>query len=100
MYTLLYIKFMTNLIPISDVRAKLPDLVDKVNKKLDRVTITVNGQPKAVLLSAEELESIEETLEILSNHKLMKDLKKAEKEIEDGQYITLEELEKELKLDV
>jgi len=91
---------MTNLIPISDVRAKLPDLVDKVNKKLDRVTITVNGQPKAVLLSAEELESIEETLEILSNHKLMKDLKKAEKEIEDGQYITLEELEKELKLDV
>lgn len=91
---------MTNLISISDVRARLPDLVDKVNKKLDRVTITVNGQPKAVLLSAEELESIEETLEILSNHKLMKDLKKAEKEIEEGQYITLEELEKELKLDV
>ncbi len=91
---------MTSLISISDVRARLPDLVDKVNKKLDRVTITVNGKPKAVLLSAEELESIEETLEILSNPKLMKDLKKAEKEIEEGRYITLEELKKDLKLDV
>lgn len=91
---------MTNLIPISDVRAKLPDLVDKVNKKLDRVTITVNGKPKATLISAEELDSLEETLEILSNPKLMKDLKKAEKEIDEGKYITLEELQKELKLDV
>lgn len=91
---------MTNLISISDVRARLPDLVDKVNKKLDRVTITVNGQPKAVLVSAAELESIEETLEILSNPKLMKDLKKAEKEIEDGKYVTWEELKKELKWDV
>lgn len=91
---------MTNLIPITYVRAKLPDLIDKVNKKLDRVTITVNGQPKATLISAEELESLEETLEILSNPKLMRDLKKAEKEIEEGKYITWEELQKELKLDV
>jgi len=91
---------MTHLISISDVRANLPDLVDKVNKKLDRVTITINGKPKAVLVSAQELDSIEETLEILSNPKLMKELKKAEKEIEEGKYVTLEELQKELKLDV
>ena len=91
---------MTHLISISDVRANLPDLVDKVNKKLDRVTITINGKPKAVLVSAQELDSIEETLEILSNPKLMKDIRKAEKEIEEGKYVTLEELQKELKLDV
>lgn len=91
---------MTHLISISNVRARLPALVDKVNKKLDRVTITVNGQPKAVLVSAKELESLEETLEILSNPKLMKDLKKAEKEVEEGKYITLDQLQKELKLDV
>ena len=91
---------MTNLISISDVRTNLPDLVDKVNKKLDRVTITVNGQPKAILISAEELDSIEETLEILSDKKLMKELKRAEKEIEEGKYVTLEQLQKELKLNV
>jgi len=51
---------------ISDVRANLPDLVAKVNNTLERVTITVNGQPKAILVSAEELESLEETAEILA----------------------------------
>lgn len=91
---------MTNLISISDVRSNLPDLVDKVNKKLDRVTITVNGQPKATLISSAELDSLEETLEILSNPKLMKELKKAEKEIDEGKYVTLEQLQNELKLDV
>lgn len=90
---------MTNLISISDVRTNLPDLVDKVNKKLDRVTITVNGQPKVTLISAEELESLEETLEILSNPKLMKDLRKAEKEIDEGKGIPWEEVQKELGLE-
>lgn len=57
---------MNNLISISDARANLPDLVTKVNDTLDRITITVNGQPKATLISAEELESLEETAEILA----------------------------------
>jgi len=57
---------MSSLMSISDVRANLPDLVAKVNNTLGRVTITVNGQPKAILVSAEELESLEETAEILA----------------------------------
>jgi len=51
---------------ISDVRSNLPELVAKVSDTLDRVTITVNGQPKAIIVSAEELESLEETAEIIS----------------------------------
>ncbi len=57
---------MSNLIAISDARAKLPDLVNKVSDNLDRFVITINGQPKAVLMSEEELESLEETAEILA----------------------------------
>lgn len=57
---------MSNFVSISNARTKLPDIVNKVNKNLDRVIITVNGQPKAVLLSTEELESLEETAEILA----------------------------------
>ncbi len=51
---------------ISDVRTNLPDLVNKVSNNLDRIIITVNGQPKAILVSSEELESLEETAEILA----------------------------------
>jgi len=48
---------MNKLMSVSTARATLPDLVNKVNINMDRITITVNGQPKATLLSAIELES-------------------------------------------
>ena len=57
---------MNDLISISDARATLPDIVNKISNNMNRVTITVNGQPKATLISADELESLEETAEILS----------------------------------
>jgi antitoxin YefM len=57
---------MSNVVAISDARANLPELVDKVSDTLDRFVITVNGQPKAVLVSEEELQSLEETAEILA----------------------------------
>ncbi len=58
---------MTNTFAISDARAKLPELVTKVNKNLERAIITVNGQAKAVIVSIDELESLEETAEVLSS---------------------------------
>lgn len=51
---------------ISDARANLKDLVGKVNKGFERILITVNGQPKAAVVSLEELESLEETAEVLT----------------------------------
>lgn len=83
---------MSNLVPISDARANLPDLVNKVNKNLDRVVITVNGQPKAVLVSSEELESLEETAEVLAIPNIKKDLEKSRKQIAEGRFTPLSKL--------
>ncbi len=80
---------MSNLVPISDVRANLPDLVNKVNKNLDRVVITVNGQPKAVLVSAEELDSLEETAEILSIPGAKKSIKEGLSQAKKNQGISI-----------
>lgn len=85
---------MTNLVAISDARAKLPELVNKVNKNLDRVIITINGQPKAVLVSEEELESLEETAEILSIPGALTRIKKGEKQIIEGKFVRLKDLDK------
>lgn len=79
---------------ISSVRAKLPDLVDKVSKYYDRVVITVNGKPKATLLSIEELESLEETAEVMAIPGIIKDIKKSEEQIKKGQFVRLEDLDK------
>lgn len=83
---------MTNILPISDVRENLPRLVDQVDKRDDRVIITVNGKPKAVMISPEELESIEETAEILSIPGARESIKRGEKQIKQGKFITLSEL--------
>lgn len=83
---------MSNFISISNARAKLPDLVNKVDKNMDRVIITVNGQPKATLISAEELESIEETAEILAIPGVLKAIKKGQEQIRKGQVIPFEKV--------
>jgi len=81
---------MNNLISISNVRANLPELVTKIGDTMDRVIITVNGQPKATLINADELESLEETAEVLSipgaKESILRGLKQAKKN--QGKHIT------------
>lgn len=83
---------MTNLISISDARQKLPKLVSRVNKYMDRFVITVKGQPNATLISAEELESLEETAEILSIPNIKKDLEKSRKQFKKGEFVYFSDL--------
>lgn len=80
---------MTNIISISDVRATLPDLVQKVNESLERIVITVNGKPKVVMVSMEELESLEETAEVLAIPHVKKDIAKSRKQIKKGEFTPL-----------
>ncbi len=83
---------MSNLISISDVRATLPDLVDQVNENLERVVITVNGKPKVVMVSMEELESLEETAEVLTISGIKKDIIKSKRQIKKGEFVPLADL--------
>ncbi len=66
---------MDKIAPVSYVRAHLPEMVAALGrKKRDRIVITRNGVASAVLVSPEELE----TLEVLADKKLMLSLLKAE----------------------
>lgn len=84
---------MSNTIPISDARANLPELVNKAHERGDRFIITVNGRSKAVLLSQEELESIEETAEILAIPGARESIKEGMSQADKGLGIPLEDLE-------
>lgn len=83
---------MTNFISISDAREQLPTLVKRVNKNLDRTLITVQGQPKAALISLEELESLEETAEILSIPGALDSIKRGERDAKRGRVTPLSQL--------
>jgi antitoxin YefM len=49
-------------LPLADVRARLSALIDEVESTAERITITRNGVPVAVLLSVDDLAALEETL--------------------------------------
>lgn len=86
---------MTQVIPVTEARKNLLKLVDEVDEKYTRVDLTKNGKVKATLISPDYLDSLEETIYTLENS--MDDIRKAEAEIARGEYVTLEEFEKDLK---
>lgn len=91
---------MVKTLSITKARNELPRLVDNAQRRLDEYVITVNGSPAAIIISVDEYESLKETLEIMSDKKLMKAIRQGEKELAEGKTIPLEDVEKELGLDV
>src|SRR3954449_10655899 len=74
---------MTTL-PLSEVKARLSEIAEEVATTHERVQITKNGRDYVVLLAAEDLESIEATLELLSDPDAQSRVARAEEEIERG----------------
>ena len=67
---------------LTDVKNRLSEFVDGVERVHGRVVITKHGRPAAVIVSVEDLESLEATLQILSDPKLMEDIRRSEAEID------------------
>ena len=64
--------------PLRAVRDHLSELIDRVEQHHERVTITRNGRDVAVLLSAEDLAELEETLSVLSDPEALADIREAD----------------------
>lgn len=77
---------------LAHVKAHLSEIVDLVERQHERVVITRHGRPAAVLLSPDDLASIEETLAITSAPGALDEIRAAEGEIERGEYLTAAEL--------
>lgn len=52
-------------LPLADVKNRLSEVVERLEREHGRVVITKHGRPAAVVLSIEDLEGLEETLEVL-----------------------------------
>ncbi|MFN0091269.1 MAG: type II toxin-antitoxin system Phd/YefM family antitoxin [Acidimicrobiales bacterium] len=73
--------------PLRNVKDRLSEFVDRVQREHDRVTITRNGVPAAVLISLQDLEALEETVEILGNRKAVRELREAEEAVARGDVV-------------
>lgn len=69
---------------IADTRDHLSEVVDRIERQHGRVVVTRHGRPAAVLVSLEDLESLEETAHIMSDASLLADIREAEGDIASG----------------
>lgn len=83
---------MAEVLPLAEVKARFSEMVDRVESTHDRITITRNGRVAAVLVSVEELESLEDTLELLSDPAAMAQLAESRQAYQRGDVDGAEEL--------
>jgi antitoxin YefM len=63
--------------PLADVKNRLSEVVDRLEREHGRVVITKHGHPAAVVISVEDLESLEETLDVMGSAPLLDDIREA-----------------------
>lgn len=73
--------------PLRTVRDHLSEFVDRAEREHERVVVTRNGRPAAVLIGYDDLAALEETLEILSDPETMAEIREARNEVARGEVI-------------
>jgi prevent-host-death family protein len=79
-------------LPLSEAKARLSEVADEVDRTHDRVHITRNGREYVVLISASDLESMEATIELLSDPAAVARIREAEDAIARGEATTAGEM--------
>ncbi len=69
---------MARTLPISEVKARLPELVTGVEEREEEIVVTRRGKPAAVLVNYAEYERLKETLNVLSDPALMRQIRRSQ----------------------
>jgi antitoxin YefM len=80
---------MSETLPFSEVKAHLSEVADRVEREHDRILVTRNGRPSFVLLSPDDLASLEETLDILQDDELIESLRISRRQAAAGDTVPL-----------
>ena len=79
-------------IPVTKAKSSFFDIIRKIEGSDDAIAITKNGVPEAVLLSMKKFEGLLETLDILSDEKAMKSIKKSIQDAQQGKWLDYDEV--------
>lgn len=72
---------------LRNVKDRFSEFVDRVEHEHERVVVTRNGRPAAVLISPEDLDSLEETLELLGDQDAIRELAEAQGAVNAGDVV-------------
>lgn len=73
--------------PLREVRNHFSDVIDRVEREHERVTVTRNGRAAAVIISLEDLAELEETLSVLSDPEALADIREADEAYRAGDVV-------------
>jgi prevent-host-death family protein len=83
-------------IPITEAKARIAELADRVAREHDHFMITRNGRAEVLLISVAEYESMRETLDLLADDEALADLRQSREDFAAGDTITADEVRAEL----
>lgn len=87
-----YYSDLMSTLPLSEVKARLSEIADEVNRTHERVHVTRNGREYVVLVSAQDLDSLEATIELLSDPTAVQRVRDAEAAIAAGDLTGTDEM--------
>ena len=77
---------------MSEAKSRLSEIADEIHRTHERVNVTRNGREYVVIMSSEDLESLEATIELLSDPAAQARVAQAEADLEKGDVTTLDEM--------
>lgn len=83
---------MSTTLSLTEIKARLSEVVDRIEREHDRVVLTRNGVPAAVLVSPDDLQALEDTLDLLSDRAAMAEIEAARSEVACGEISDAEQL--------
>lgn len=81
-----------SIIPLTEAKSRLSEIADEIHRTHERVSVTRNGREYVVIMSAEDLESLEATIELLSDPSAQARIAQAEADIDRGEITPLDEM--------
>ena len=84
---------------VTEAKKSFCELVHEADERFDRIIITRDGHPAAVLLAYDDYEEWQETIEVLADAKLMKRIREGMQDEQAGRFVDLDTVKKELSKD-
>jgi antitoxin YefM len=73
--------------PLRDIRNHFSEVIDRVEREHERVTVTRNGRAAAIIVSPEDLAELEETLAVLSDPEALADIREGDAAYASGDVV-------------